>query len=115
MWKLPSKNGLFFEGRIQMLTFGPKFTSIALFLFSLDLVFQKKKSSLNSPVLISQIFVIMKNWSICCFHVIYVYSKMNKDATQKYFIITYISLDINSKSVGVHPIVQPEIDFLTRE
>ena len=40
---------------------------------------------------------------------------MNKDATQKYFIITYISLDINSKSVGVHPIVQPEIDFLTRE
>ena len=43
MWKLPSKNGLFFEGRIQMLTFGPKFTSIALFLFSLDLVFQKKK------------------------------------------------------------------------
>ena len=40
---------------------------------------------------------------------------MNKDATQKYFIITYISLDFNSKSVKVHPIVQPEIDFLTRE
>ena len=57
----------------------------------------------------------LKGIAIINFHVIFVNSKMNKDATQKYFIITYISLDINSKSVGVHPKVQPEIDFLTRE
>ena len=50
MWKLPSKNGLFLEGRIQMLTFGPKFTSIALFLFSLDLVFQKNHPSIHQYV-----------------------------------------------------------------